>query len=398
MYTQESFFKDLDSLLAKIIKEENHDNELTTILKCIETEFHQVLQLDGNCLYEKKVADFENIYSSGSITWNNSISSDSTVIKKIREHGSFIYNDHDLRKQFLANHDITNLVPTAISITSPDERQWLMVFALRNDWRREEITLFLNALRTTINYRLFSETLGSEFKKAVQIQKSLLPSKAPKIDGYHIAARSVAAELVGGDFYEYFKFDEGNFGIAIGDVSGHGLAAALSVRDVIIGLHMGMASEHKTVPIIKKLNKVLYDKKFESNYVSLFIGEIENDGHLFYVNAGHPCPFVVTRSEIIDLKPSGIVLGYLENIDLHRLHIHLEPDSILVLYTDGLPERENLSGEHYDLTLLKKLVLDNQSCSPQELTELIFKKIHEFGNRTKWTDDATIVILKRNSI
>jgi sigma-B regulation protein RsbU (phosphoserine phosphatase) len=245
---------------------------------------------------------------------------------------------------------------------------------------------------------LFSETLGSEFKKAVQIQKSLLPSKAPKIDGYHIAARSVAAELVGGDFYEYFKFDEGNFGIAIGDVSGHGLAAALSVRDVIIGLHMGMASEHKTVPIIKKLNKVLYDKKFESNYVSLFIGEIENDGHLFYVNAGHPCPFVVTRSEIIDLKPSGIVLGYLENIDLHRLHIHLEPDSILVLYTDGLPERENLSGEHYDLTLLKKLVLDNQSCSPQELTELIFKKIHEFGNRTKWTDDATIVILKRNSI
>jgi serine phosphatase RsbU (regulator of sigma subunit) len=70
----------------------------------------------------------------------------------------------------------------------------------------------------------------------------------------------------------------------------------------------------------------------------------------------------------------------------------------LVLYTDGLPERENLSGEHYDLTLLKKLVLDNQSCSPQELTELIFKKIHEFGNRTKWTDDATIVILKRNSI
>jgi sigma-B regulation protein RsbU (phosphoserine phosphatase) len=240
------------------------------------------------------------------------------VVRRIREHGSFIYNDLDLRKHFLANHEIINVVPAAISLTSPDDRQWLMVFALRNDWRREEITLFLNAVRTTINYRLFSETLGSEFIKAVQIQKSLLPSRAPKIDGYQIAGRSVAAELVGGDFYEYFKFDEGNFGIAIGDVSGHGLAAALSVRDVIIGLHMGMASEHKTVPIIKKLNKVLYNKKYESNYISLFVGEIESDGHLFYVNAGHPCPFVVSNSEVIDLKPSGIVLGYLENIDLHR--------------------------------------------------------------------------------
>jgi sigma-B regulation protein RsbU (phosphoserine phosphatase) len=272
-----------------------------------------------------------------------------------------------------------------------------MVFGLKNDWMRDEITLFLNAVRTTINYRLFSDMLGSEFKKAVQIQKSLLPEKAPKITGYQIAGRSIPAELVGGDFFEYFKFDEGNFGIGIGDVSGHGLAAALSVRDVVIGLHMGLASEHKTVPIIKKLNRVIYNTKFESNYISLFIGEIENDGHLFYVNAGHPCPFVVTDSEIIDLKPSGIVLGYLENVDLYRLHLHLEPNSILVLYTDGVTERENITDAHFELIQLKKLVYDNQKCSPLELVDLIFKTAYEFGNKKKWDDDATVVIIKRNS-
>lgn len=397
MNTQQSFFRDLDSLLAKIVKEKNDKNDLTTILTFIDQEFKTKLQIEANGLYEKRISDFVLTHSFGQISWNEHIACGSVVIKRLTEHGSFIFNDSELRKHFLSGHDITNTVPAAILLNSPDEQQWLMVFALRNDWMREEITLFLNAVRTAINFRLFSDILVSEFKRAVQIQKSLLPTKAPKISGYQIAGRSVAAELVGGDFYEYFKFDEGNFGMGIGDVSGHGLAAALSVRDVIIGLHMGLASEHKTVPIIKKLNKVLYNKKYESNYISLFIGEIESDGHLFYVNAGHPCPFIVTDSEIIDLKPSGIVLGYLENIDLHRLHCHLEPNSILVLYTDGLTEKENLAGDHYDLALLKKLIYENQNCNPQELVELIYRTVFEFGNRTKWTDDATIVILKRNS-
>jgi len=397
MNTQQSFFRDLDSLLAKIIKTDNQDIDLTTILTYIEKELNHKLQIEADCLYEKRGAEFTRIYSSGSIQWNNPVPYDSIAVKRIREHGSFIYNDLELRKQFLLSQDVMTTVPAAISLINHDDRQWIMVFAMKNDWRREEITLFLNAVRTTIHYRLFSETLGSEFKKAVQIQRSLLPQKAPKINGYQISGRSVAADLVGGDFYEYFKFDEGNFGMAIGDVSGHGLAAALSVRDAVIGLHMGLASEHKTVPIIKKLNSVLYNKKYESNYISLFLGEIETDGHLFYVNAGHPCPFIVTESEIIDLKPSGIVLGYLDNIDLHRLHYHLEPKSILVLYTDGLTERENINGDHFDLRLLKNLVFENQHCNSAELVDLIFKDVYAFGDNTKWTDDATIVIVKRDA-
>jgi serine phosphatase RsbU (regulator of sigma subunit) len=78
--------------------------------------------------------------------------------------------------------------------------------------------------------------------------------------------------------------------------------------------------------------------------------------------------------------------------------IYIEPESILVLYTDGLSERENLSGDHFDLSLMKKLVMENQKCNPQELLELVFKEVYEFGNKTKWIDDATIVILKRGNI
>jgi sigma-B regulation protein RsbU (phosphoserine phosphatase) len=398
MNTQQSFFKDLDSLLAKILKEKNGKNDLTTILTSIEQEFRNKLQIQMNGLYEKRKSDFVLIYSSGSITWNKQIPYDLAVIKKVIENGSFIYNDVDYRRHFLPITEIINTVPAAILINSPDGRQWLMVFGLKNDLMREEVTLFLNAVRTTINYRLFSDILGTEFQKAVQIQKSLIPEKAPKISGYQIAGRSIPAELVGGDFYQYYKFEEGNFGTSIGDVSGHGLAAALSVRDMVIGLQMGLASEHKTVPVIRKLNNVIYNTKYESNYISFFIGEIENDGHLFYVNAGHPSPFVVSDSGITDLKPSGIVLGYLENIELHRLHFHLEPKSILVLYTDGITEREDVSGNHFDLTRLKKLVHENQERLAEELVELIFRTVYEFGNQTKWDDDASLVIVKRESL
>lgn len=396
MNTPQSFFRDLDSLLAKIIKEKNDKNNLTQILSYIENEFMGKLQIEANGLFEKRVSEFVLIYSSGLTTWRKQINDNSAVIKKVMDNGSFIYNDIEDRKQFLDLKEGTNSVPAVIFIDSPDERQWLMVFCLKNDWMREEIILFLNAVRTSINFRLFSDILGNEFQKAIQIQKSLLPDKAPKIAGYQIAGRSIPAELVGGDFFKYYKLDEGNFGIGIGDVSGHGLAAALSVRDVVIGLEMGLASEHKTVHIIKKLNKVLYKTKFENNFISFFIGEIENDGHLFYINAGHPSPFVVSNSEIVDLKASGIVLGFLENIDLHRLHFQLKPNSILVLYTDGVIERENDKEEHFDLHHLKNLVYENRHRRPSELVDLIFKSIYEFGNKTKWDDDATVVIIKRD--
>ena len=114
--------------------------------------------------------------------------------------------------------------------------------------------------------------MDSELQKAVQIQRSLLPRSAPKIDGYDMAGKSIPAVLVGGDFYEYFESDEGHFGVSIGDASGHGLPAALLVRDVVIGLRMGLISQFKLGHIIKNLNKVIQKSTYASNFVSLVLG------------------------------------------------------------------------------------------------------------------------------
>ena len=247
----------------------------------------------------------------------------------------------------------------------------------------------------SINYRLFSEMINSELEKAALIQQSLLPIDIPKIKGFQIAGRSQPAEIVGGDFYDYFQFDEESFGVSIGDASGHGLPAALLVRDVVIGLRMGLAKEMRLVYTIEKLNKIIQKSTYPTTFVSIFVGELEWDGHFFYVNAGHPPPILVTQDKIHDLEATGIALGFLPEISLRRSYVYLEKDSILVLFSDGIIERENDQEERFGIRRLKELITKNKNKDAEKVLEIVFNHVYDFGNRSVWADDASLVIVKR---
>jgi len=395
MHDPKSFYRELDSLLAKIEKGLSVKNLLTSILRELEQNFQLQFHICDGAIYEQRGQQFIRVHTSGSNNWNESLDGEGNAVQQVTKHGSFIY-DSTGNEEFGLNHDSGHITPAAIGIHSP-EKQWLLVFGLKNHWVREEVLLFLNAVRTTINYRLFSEIIGGELKQAEQIQKSLLPRRSPKFEGLDIYGKSIPAEIVGGDFYEYFELDGGNIGISVGDVSGHGLPAALLVRDVVVGLRMGLASEYKLVYTLKRLNKVIQKSTFSSNFVSMFTGEIEKNGHIFYVNAGHPAPFKVHGDSVEDLGPTGIVLGFLQDIDLYRSHTHLQPGAVLVLYTDGIFERQNEQEEFFSVDRLKELVRENQAKSAKEIVELIFNSAYGFGHATNWTDDATVVVIKRQT-
>jgi len=286
-------------------------------------------------------------------------------------------------------------ISLAVTTVHNPIKRWLFVFELQSGWVYEQVMLFLRAMRTALNYRLFSEMVGNDLQRAEQIQKSLLPKLAPDIKGYQINGKSQPAELVGGDFYEYFQFDKQDFGIAIGDASGHGLPAALLVRDVVVGLRMGLEKNMRLVYTLKKLNKVIQQSTYSTNFVSLFIGEFEQDGHLFYVNAGHPPPFVVDEDNIYDLQATGITLGFLPSIDLGRAYFRLNPGAVLVAYSDGIIERVRKEDEQFGIKRLKKLVLENHEKSSEEIVDLIFKTVYDFGRKKSWDDDATLVVVKR---
>jgi sigma-B regulation protein RsbU (phosphoserine phosphatase) len=394
MNDPKTFYRELDSLLAKIGKETSSKNFLPSIFIELEHNFGDELQIIDGCIYEQRDKDFLLIYSLGKNPWTEKIPLDSPAIQRVIEHGSFIYDNGDPGIYFELPVESKHITPAAIAIQS-SERQWIIVFGLKAGWIREEITLFLNAVKTALNYRLFSEIIGNELKQAVQIQKSLLPRTTPQIDGFDVYGRSIPAELVGGDFYEYFDYEDGNFGIGIGDASGHGLPAALLVRDVVIGLRMGLANEYKIVHTVKKLNKVIQRSTYASNFVSLFLGEFEKNGNLFYVNAGHPAPFMISGEKISDLGQTGIVLGFLKEIKLQRSYIHFDPGSLLVMYSDGIIERQDNDENLFGVEQLKKVVYGNQTMESKKIVEEVFKTVYEFGNSMNWEDDATVVVIKR---
>jgi sigma-B regulation protein RsbU (phosphoserine phosphatase) len=396
MIDPKTYYRELDSMLARIGEVKSDKNFFISIMKELEQKFGRTFNIRNSHIYEKRGDEF--VLISPSVNKKiagipKTINNDSEVIRKVLKHGSFIFDDPKLVQSFQVKKAL-GAVPAAISINSP-EGQWMFVFELKRGWIREEVNLFLNAIRTALNYRLFSEKMWTEMDRAVQIQKSLLPKKAPRVQNYQIFGCSQAAEFVGGDFYEYFQFDEDYFGAAIGDASGHGLPAALLVRDVVIGLRMGLTKEMRTVHTLKKLNQVIQRSTYSTNFVSLFIGEIESGGNLFYINAGHPPPFLVKGNHIIDLEATGITLGFMPEITLQRSFVRLEKDSVLIMYTDGIVERENENGEQFGIKRFKELVIKNQKRKAKEIIEIVFETVYDFGNRVSWEDDATMVVIKK---
>ena len=102
-------------------------------------------------------------------------------------------------------------------------------------------------------------------------------------------------EEVGGDFYDYIPVTDKILGLAIADVSGHGLPAALQVRDIYMGLRMGLARDFKIVRTVERMNQIIHQSTLTSRFVSMFYGELELNGVFIYVNAGHPPPFHLAR-------------------------------------------------------------------------------------------------------
>lgn len=391
------FYRDFDNLLKKIRLKKTGKNFLCSILSEVQDNFGETLNFGNLRLYEDRGDEFRLIrkfQDNQKQGFARSLALEAEAVQQVLKHGSYIYD----KDQVSIDPEVSNqdhyAIAAAIVIRSPEQR-WIAVFDLKSGWIREEVIFSLNAIRTALNYRLFAEAIETDLQQAAQIQQSLLPGDFLQKPGYEIAARSQPTEIVGGDLYDFFEFDDEIFGICVGDASGHGLPAALLVRDIVIGLRMGLEKHMKMVHTLQKLNNVIYRSTYSSRFVSLFYGEVEKDGHLIFVNAGHPAPFLIKGKEVFDLKATGLILGAIPDIKLHRSYAHMQPGSVLVLYSDGIFERENQDEEAFTIDRLKQLVIKNQQKGAAEIVNLVFEETYEFGSRSKWEDDCTLVVIKR---
>jgi sigma-B regulation protein RsbU (phosphoserine phosphatase) len=394
-----TFYREMDALLKKIGKIRSGQQFLRSIVIELDKNLGHKLHLENGRLYEKHEHEYLPVYPHERNDRNApgntyTIPSDSRFVRLLLKSGSRIYTKSEIAG--ILEPDDTKRDPCAVAFAvQRSKEKWLIFFDLISGWRKDEILFYINTIRLALNHRLLTESVDSDMQQAAQIQQSLIPEQAPAMDDYQIHAYSQQAEYVGGDFYDFYQLDYGILGVVLGDASGHGLPAALLVRDVITGLRMGLTIDGKMINVLKILNRIVQRNTWSALFASLVYGEIEDEGSFTYVNAGHPPPLLIGHNRIIELEATGTVLGALPEIELHRANVRMEPGDCLVFYSDGIIERENLQQQAFGLDRLRQIAAEYRNKSAKEMTTTIFKAVSRFGNGKKWQDDASLMVVKR---
>jgi len=281
----------------------------------------------------------------------------------------------------------------AISIGDNDE--YLISFTMKEPIDEKNIHYVLTLVLHVADLKIRHKRLESYIAEARKIQQSLIPNEFPKFHDFDIYGRSLPAEIVGGDVFDVIQISESILGLAIADASGHGLPAALQVRDVVIALRMGLEKDMKIIRTVQKLNSVLHHVGKSHEFITLFYAELEDNGNFFYVNAGHNPPLFFGHQEVHELTRGGLILGPYPKAKYERGFVYFENGNILVMYSDGVTEATNTVGEEFGPDRIKEIVQANRSASSKQLCDMIFQATDEFANFFPPKDDRTLFIVRK---
>jgi sigma-B regulation protein RsbU (phosphoserine phosphatase) len=280
------------------------------------------------------------------------------------------------------------------AVAAGDSHSHILGFDVAPHLSREDILFSLNLIRYTVNQRLRADRYQSLIVEAQRIQQSILPQRVPQYAGFDIWGKTVPAEVVSGDFYDFIPISDNILGLAIADGSGHGLPAALVVRDIYMGLRMATDRDFKIIRTMEKLNHIIHRGRLTTKFVSLFYGELETGGILIYCNAGHNFPFILRADgKTFEMLPNGgPVLGPTPDATYMRGFAKLSAGDLMCLYTDGIVEAHNTDDEEFSLERLQELVAANRNRTAEEIGRTVLAQVMEWGPGEQ--DDRTVVIVK----
>jgi sigma-B regulation protein RsbU (phosphoserine phosphatase) len=394
-------YKRLLSQVERTLKQiENAGTRRLTIEQIadtISTNFREQLGITGGRIYE---AMGENTYeivgrfgdaleSPIGIT----VAKDYKPLELTLENGVVVMDPNDPAVDPVLEQRLGTRRFAAIAVG--DNNEHVLGLDVSPDLSREDILFSLNLVRNAISQRLRADRLESVIVEAQQIQASILPQRIPQYRGYDIWGRTVPAEIVSGDFYDFIPVSDNILGLAIADGSGHGLPAALVVRDIYMGLRMATDRDFKIIRTLEKLNHIIHRGRLTTKFVSLFYGELETGGILIYSNAGHNPPFVLRRNNRIEsLVHGGPVLGPNPDATYMRGFVKLEEGDLVCLYSDGIIEAHNKKDEEFGLRRLQRNVKMNRDrgLTSEQIGREVLERVARWGR--KGEDDRTVVIVR----
>ncbi len=238
-----------------------------------------------------------------------------------------------------------------------------------------------------------------EFNVARDMQAQMLPDTFPEIEGIQISAKSIPTTEVGGDFYDFLHLQDERLGVVVGDVSGHGVSAAMVMTAALGAVRFAAEEKECTHEVLNMVNSRL-NKDIQSHmFVALFYGIFDPKTHkLYYTNAGQTMPFLLRNGEIDFLpqadKTDRFPLGIVKATVYEQLSIELQPGDLLIHYTDGIVDVMNGSHETYGFDRLSESIRQNASLPPSELIDKLIAEMKQYSPDSNIEDDVTLVVLK----
>ncbi|MBN2227589.1 MAG: SpoIIE family protein phosphatase [candidate division Zixibacteria bacterium] len=309
---------------------------------------------------------------------------------------------------------IMSALKSAIAVPLFDENKVLGILYIDttnplhryNDDYLRVLATFGNIIASRLlNYALLQEreskqVMEAELSRAASIQKNLLVSKLPDVEGFAIYALLEQSRSVGGDLYDFKVLPDGRLLFVLADVSGKGLGAALLTSNILASFRILYdLQDFDLCDAVRKVSLQLFYNSDPGDFATLFIGCLDpGTGRFTYINAGHNPPLIIRENgELEHLEATGTMIGAFDFATWDQAAAQLEAGDVFFVFTDGVTEADRQTDEdQYGEERMEELVIAARHDCPAEIAGSLISDINEFMGETSRSDDITMLIIKRN--
>ncbi|MEO8370642.1 MAG: SpoIIE family protein phosphatase [Candidatus Solibacter sp.] len=239
--------------------------------------------------------------------------------------------------------------------------------------------------------------MARDLSQAADIQGRMLPEIAPDVPGADLAGFNMACRTVGGDYYDFFKYPDGRVALTLGDVSGKGMPASLMMMALQARVQVLAEEPGNLAQFMTRINKATCAKCPSNRFITFFFSILNAaTGELVYGNAGHNPPIIIRANGDAEmLTGGGPVLGILSIAPYSEMQAQLNNGDMLVIYSDGVTEANNVAYEEFDEERFIEVLQANRTQSAQEIVQAVMKAVTEFAAGAPQADDITLLVAKR---
>jgi phosphoserine phosphatase RsbU/P len=263
----------------------------------------------------------------------------------------------------------------------------------------ESFNLMTGSISGLIEEQKKRQRLENEISIAREVQDQLFPRKLPVVPGVEMDAICKAARSVSGDYYDFIQLSPTHLAIAIADISGKGISAALLMASLQAALRSQVlvagSEAMSTAELVGRLNKHLVRNTGDDRFATFFIAVYDSATRkLRYTNAGHLPSFLISRDSALHLDVGGMVLGVVEDYPYEEGSILVPPEALFVAYSDGLVEPENVYGEEFGIRRLRQAAVHVQGARPRVVAESLMTAAEEWAGTPEQADDMTVIVAR----